>query len=106
MTYFQHHVFCCTNRREAGSSRGCCAEKQSEALQDYFKQQVKSLQLQGKGKIRINKAGCLDRCEFGAVVVVYPSAIWYSIRTEQDVDAILHEHLIGGVVVERLRIKS
>ena len=50
------------------------------------------------------KAGCLDRCEEGPVIVVYPEAVWYHYETEADVDEIVKEHLQAGRVVERLRI--
>jgi (2Fe-2S) ferredoxin len=104
MSYFTHHVFCCENRREAGHSRGCCAEKGSAELREYLKDKIKSLGLNGAGKIRINSAGCLDRCELGPVIVVYPAGIWYHLQTREDADAIIHEHLIGGEIVERLRL--
>ena len=104
MTYFKHHVFCCENRREAGHSRGCCAEKNAVELREYLSQQVKARKLNGKGNIRVNKAGCLDRCELGPVLVVYPQGIWYRPTTTQDIDRIIEEHLLGGKVVESLRL--
>ncbi len=73
--YYDAHVFCCTNRRPAGHPRGCCAEKGSEALRDYMKGRAKEL---GLKNVRINSAGCLDRCELGPSVLIYPEGIWYS----------------------------
>jgi (2Fe-2S) ferredoxin len=73
-------------------------------VRDYCKQQIKEKGLAGPGKIRINQAGCLDRCELGPVMVVYPEGIWYSYVDEQDIDEIIERHLIGGEPVERLRI--
>lgn len=100
-SFFKNHVFCCTNRREPGHTRGCCAEKDAEMLRDYMKQKAKSLKIPST---RINNAGCLDRCELGPTIVVYPEGIWYSCKTKEDIDEVLTEHLLGGRVVERLRL--
>lgn len=99
--YYKAHVFCCTNRREAGHARGCCAEKNSESLRDYMKERCKSL---GINSLRINSAGCLDRCEMGPTMVIYPEGTWYTYATKDDVDTIIREHLQGGKVVERLKL--
>ncbi|SCZ61378.1 (2Fe-2S) ferredoxin domain-containing protein [Thiohalomonas denitrificans] len=99
--YYKHHVFFCTNRREEG---GCCAEFGAQKLRDYAKQRVKALGLSGKGGIRINTAGCLDRCSQGPVIVVYPEEVWYTYVDREDIDAIIDQHLVGGQPVERLRI--
>jgi (2Fe-2S) ferredoxin len=99
--FFEKHIFCCTNRREPGHTRGCCAEKDAEALRDYMKQRVKALKIP---KARVNNAGCLDRCELGPVLVIYPEGVWYSCKTKADIDSVINEHLIGGKIVERLRL--
>lgn len=91
--YFQAHVFVCCNRRPDGHRRGSCAARGSEALRDYMKVRAKELGLAG---VRINQAGCLDRCEFGPALVIYPEGIWYSPQTREDVDAILQAHLVKG----------
>jgi (2Fe-2S) ferredoxin len=106
MGYYQHHVFCCENRREAGHVRGCCADKNATALREYFKQQVKEKGLAGAGKVRVNMSGCLDRCELGAVLVVYPQEVWYHVENESDIDEIIIEHLIGGNPVTRLQLRE
>lgn len=103
MSYYRHHVFFCTNLRADGSQ--CCQQAGAEALRDYAKQRVKKLRLAGPGGVRINKAGCLDRCAEGPVIVVYPDAVWYTYVDEEDVDEIIDEHLVNGRVVERLRIQ-
>jgi len=69
---------------------------------DYMKAKVKSLKLSGAGKVRINRAGCLDRCSAGPVMVVYPEAIWYTFATQEDIDEIIESHLIQGKPVSRL----
>lgn len=73
-------------------------------MRDYAKARVKALKLAGPGKVRINTAGCLDRCKEGPVIVVYPEAVWYSYVDQEDIDEIIREHLQNGRIVERLRI--
>ncbi len=102
MSYYRYHVFFCINRRDDG--RPCCAEKGSPALRDYAKERVKALGLSGKGKVRVNNAGCMDRCDEGPVIVVYPEGTWYTYVDREDIDEIISEHLVHGRVVERLRI--
>lgn len=104
MSYYERHVFFCCNEREASDPRGCCAAKGAVALRDYAKKRVKELGLAGEGKTRINQAGCLDRCEEGPCMVVYPDAVWYTYVDRADVDEIIDEHLQKGRVVERLRM--
>ena len=101
MPFFAHHIFCCTNKREPGHTRGCCAEKDAEALRDYMKARAKELKIPST---RINNAGGLDRCELGPTMVIYPEGIWYSCKTKEDIDEVLREHVIGGKVVERLKL--
>lgn len=101
MGFFKHHIFCCTNRREPGHTRGCCAEKNADELRDYMKRRVKQL---GTEQTRVNSAGCLDRCELGPCMVIYPEGIWYACKTKDDVDEVIREHLQNGRVVERLRL--
>ena len=102
MSHYEKHIFFCLNRRDDG--RACCAEHRAEALQAYAKDRVKALGLNGPGKVRVNKAGCLDRCELGPVAVVDPEAVWYTFVDEQDIDEIVESHLRDGKVVERLRL--
>ena len=101
--YYEAHVFCCTNRRPAGHPRGCCADKGSEELRDYMKGRAKEL---GLKKVRVNIAGCLDRCELGPTVVIYPEGVWYSVATKEDVDEVLQTHLVQGGRVERLMLRT
>ncbi len=97
--YFEKHVFCCTNQREAGHARGCCADKNASELRDYMKAKVKEARLP---KVRVNAAGCLDRCELGPTFVIYPEGVWYSCKTKEDVDEVIETHLQKGQIVERL----
>ena len=102
MSYYTRHVFFCCNQRQNGEA--CCADHDAQAIRDYAKSKVKSLELAGKGKVRINQAGCLDRCAEGPVIVVYPEEVWYTYVDRSDIDEIIEEHLVHGRVVERLRI--
>ena len=102
-SFYKAHVFCCTNERPEGHRRGSCARGGAERLRNYMKARVKEL---GIDAVRVNNAGCLDRCELGPVVVIYPDAVWYTVRSEADVDEILTRHLQGGHPVERLRLAN
>ena len=102
MSYYAKHVFFCCNQRDG--SRVCCNDKGASEIRDYAKKRVKELGLSGEGKIRVNQAGCLDRCEQGPVIVVYPEEVWYTYVDQEDVDEIITEHLQNGRVVERLKI--
>lgn len=99
--YFRAHVFVCCNRRPDGHRRGSCAAKGSEALRDYMKARAKEL---GLGDVRVNMAGCLDRCEFGPTLVIYPDGVWYGVKTREDIDAVLQAHLIEGGRVRHLML--
>lgn len=91
--HFEAHLFVCCNRRPDGNPRGSCAEKGSERLRDYMKARAKEL---GIPSIRVNSAGCLDRCELGPCLVIYPEGVWYKIANTDDVDAVLKAHVIEG----------
>jgi len=100
--YYRYHVFFCINQRDNGEP--CCADKGSPGLRDYAKQRIKQLGLSGKGGVRINNAGCLDRCGEGPVIVIYPEGTWYTYVDKEDVDEIIDAHLVHGRAVERLKI--
>ena len=102
MSHFTHHVFFCTNQRTPGDA--CCNNHASGEMRAYAKDRVKALGAKLPGKVRINAAGCLDRCEQGPVVVIYPEAVWYTYVDKEDVDEIIDQHLVQGRVVERLKI--
>lgn len=101
--YFARHVFFCCNQRTE-SDRASCENHGASALRDYCKSRVKKLGLAGEGKVRVNQAGCLDRCEQGPVAVVYPEGVWYRYQTQADVDEIVDSHLRDGQPVTRLMI--
>ncbi|TFY96631.1 (2Fe-2S) ferredoxin domain-containing protein [Ramlibacter humi] len=99
-SYYERHIFFCLNKRENGEN--CCADHGAQAAFERCKSQVKSQGLAGPGQVRVNKAGCLDRCAGGPVAVVYPEAVWYTYVDQQDIDEIVESHLKNGRVVERL----
>lgn len=104
MSYFKHHVFFCCNQRENGE--GCCNDFGASDLQMFAKSRVGELGLNGPGQVRINKAGCLGRCEEGPVAVVYPEGVWYRYVDKEDIEEIIQKHLVGGEVVVRLKVDS
>jgi (2Fe-2S) ferredoxin len=99
--YYERHIFFCLNERKNGEE--CCAQHRAQQAFDRCKLQIKEAGLSGPGQVRVNKAGCLDRCAAGPVAVVYPEGVWYSYVDEGDIDEIVESHLKNGKVVERLR---
>ena len=102
MPKFEKHIFICGNQRPAGHPRGCCDPLAEARLQKLFKQKLAARGL--KGRVRANQSGCLDQCEHGPNVVVYPDAVWYGRVSEADVEEIVESHILGGRPVERLRL--
>jgi (2Fe-2S) ferredoxin len=97
--FYEAHVFCCTNDRGADAVRPSCARRGAVELRDYMKKQAKSA---GLRKIRINASGCLDRCELGCTMVIYPEGVWYTYHSRADVDEIIETHLRKNERVQRL----
>jgi (2Fe-2S) ferredoxin len=102
MPKFEKHLFVCGNQRPAGSPRPCCDPEGKAELQKLFKEKLKARGL--KGRVRANQAGCLDQCEHGPNLVVYPEGVWYGHVTPADVDEIIESHIVGGKPVERLML--
>ena len=100
MSYYKHHLFFCLNERTNGEA--CCASQGAQAAFDHCKTRVKAEDLAGPGGVRVNKAGCLDRCAGGPVAVVYPEGTWYTYVDASDIDEIVDVPLKQGRVVERL----
>lgn len=104
MTHFKRHIFVCTNARPAGNPKGSCAEKGAEELLGTLKAAMRQRGL--KHGVRANKSGCLDACEHGITLVVYPEAVWYRNVTLADIDELVDEHLVAGRPVSRLLIPA
>jgi (2Fe-2S) ferredoxin len=98
--YFKRHIFFCLNERK--NNETCCAQQGAQDAFDHCKAQVRALGLAGPGEVRVNKAGCLDRCSGGPVAVVYPEGVWYTYVDKADIDEIVETHLKNGQVVKRL----
>ncbi|MGC8524829.1 MAG: (2Fe-2S) ferredoxin domain-containing protein [Acidibrevibacterium sp.] len=101
--YFSAHLFVCCNRRPDGHPRGSCAAKGSERLRDYMKARAKEMGLRG---VRVNSALCLDRCELGPCLVIYPEGVWYKITTSADIDRVLESHVRDGKRVQALMLPA
>ena len=99
--FFRCHIFCCTNERPEKHPRGSCARRGSVKLRNYMKARAKELGLTG---VRVNSAGCLDRCEDGPTMVVYPEGIWYRCETNEEVDQVLTQHIQNGKPVKYLML--
>jgi (2Fe-2S) ferredoxin len=100
MSYYQRHIFFCLNQRENGEAS--CADYAAKEGFDHCKARIKAAGLSGPGQVRVNKAGCLDRCAGGPVAVVYPEGTWYTFLDKSDIDEIVDKHLTRGEVVDRL----
>ena len=103
MSYYQQHVFFCTNLRD--NARQSCQQCDAQAARDYVKQRCKTL-FPDPHAIRINSAGCLNRCKRGPVLVIYPQGVWYRYDNQRDLDDIIDQHLQKGEVVERLLLPA
>ena len=102
--YYARQIFFCLNERKPGED--ACALHGAQAGFDHCKSRVKQLGLAGPGKVRVNKAGCLDRCAGGPVAVVYPEGVWYTFVDGADIDDIVDSHLRDGLIVERLLLPA
>jgi (2Fe-2S) ferredoxin len=102
--YYQRHIFFCLNDRKSGEN--ACAHHNAQSGFDHCKSRIKALDLSGPGQVRVNKAGCLDRCAAGPVAVVYPEGVWYTFVDSTDIDEIVDCHLTNGQVVERLLVPA
>ena len=104
MSAFTSHIFICCNQREPNHRRGCCHPNGSEALREAFKTEVAKRRL--GPLVRANKAGCLEQCELGPTVVIYPQGIWYGHVQISDVARILDETVVGGRILPDLLIPN
>lgn len=104
MAFYRYHLFICANQRDDGSQ--CCAMFGARKAGEYLKNKAKEAGIHGPDGVRINRAGCLGRCEEGPAMVIYPDEVWYTYVDNEDLDQIFNDHLVAGKVVERLRLRS
>jgi len=104
MSYYQRHLFICVNDRGEGAERPSCNRCGAERVLAHAKAKAQEMGITGAGRVRVQKSGCLDRCEEGPVCVVYPEGVWYTWVDEEDLDEIIESRLVNGVSVERLKI--
>ncbi len=102
MSRYKRHVFVCVNERPPGHPKGCCHDRGSEEIRRILKSELGKRGL--AGLVRANKSGCLDACEHGVTVVIYPEGIWYGKVTKDDIPEIIDRTIIGGEVIQRLLI--
>ncbi len=101
--FYRYHLFFCINKRSDGGP--CCADHGAVEMRDYAKRRVAELGDAIEGNVRVNAAGCMNRCGEGPLLVIYPEGVWYRYRTRADIDEILTDHLCKGRTVTRLRIE-
>lgn len=101
--HYDVHLFCCVNERPSDHPRGSCTARGAVDLQAYMKDRCKELAL---AKLRVNKAGCLNRCELGPALVIYPEGVWYTVNSRADVDEVIEKHVMGGELVERILLQA
>ena len=101
--FYRKHVFCCVNARAPDHPRGCCSARGAVKLRAHMKARAKQWDLEG---VRINASQCLDRCELGPTMVIYPEGVWYTYRTPEDLDEILKVHIVEGGRVPRLMLHN
>jgi (2Fe-2S) ferredoxin len=104
MKRFEKHIFVCENKRPDSDPRGCCLNKGGALVREKFKKRIKELGL--NHEVRANSAGCMDACEYGITVLVYPEQIWYGSVTIDDVEEIIQSHIINNKPVEKFFIKD
>ena len=102
--YYQRHIFFCLNDRDKGEKS--CAHDGAAHAYEHCKSRVKKAGLAEPGHVRVNKAGCMNRCAGGPVAVVYPEGVWYHYDTRADLDEIIETHLKQGKRVERLLLTT
>jgi (2Fe-2S) ferredoxin len=102
MSYYKNHIFFCTNQRSDG--RASCQDQNAQEMRDYLKKKVKEAGLAGPGGVRVNNAGCLDRCGQGPVLVIYPEETWYQYKTKADIDDIFEQHIKNNQAVTRVMV--
>lgn len=103
---YKKHIFICTNQRAPGAARRSCGEAHGMEIVDAFKEKLKNVAFPVGVRVRAQRSGCLDICDFGQTVAVYPDGVFYVGVTVEDIDEIIHEHVLHDRPVERLRLRK
>lgn len=102
MPTFTHHIFVCGNSRDVDHPRGCCDPTGQQELRGAFQRELNKA---GLGVLtRANQAGCLEQCEHGPTVVIYPQGIWYGHVRVDDVPRIVQRTILSGEILLDLLI--
>ena len=97
--FFEAHILCCCNQRPEGHPRSCCADRGGREFMETI---AKRIAQSGLDNVTVTESGCMERCELGPTMVIYPDAVWYSYANQDDIDEIIESHLKGGKPVDRL----
>jgi len=100
----ERHVFVCVQNRPLGHPKGSCTEKAAPDLLNAFAKEFEARQL--RGRFALTSTGCLGTCDAGPSVLIYPGGVMYGEVKPEDVHAIIEEHLLGGIPVERLMVSA
>ena len=100
--FYEKHIFFCTNLRKDKKKKSCGIYNSAE-LRNYMKKKVKEL---GIKKVRVNSAGCLNRCNLGPILVVYPEGKWYKVSKKEEIDALINELFINKKVDKNYLIED
>ncbi|MEO5338898.1 MAG: (2Fe-2S) ferredoxin domain-containing protein [Magnetococcus sp. MYC-9] len=97
-------IYYCVNSRDAGHPQGDCSRRGAQDLQNHLVERLK--QLPESCRVRVSSSGCLNRCQSGPALVIYPQGVWYRYRSQADINEIVQRHLLGGEQVQRLLISA
>jgi len=96
------HIFVCSSSRMTGQMKGVCIQQESASIINLFIEEVQERGLDGN--VMVTNTGCLQICDKGPIVIVYPDNVWYGKVSPDDVEEIMDSHIEGGEVVKRLEI--
>lgn len=81
-----------------------CTSNHSLDVVKAFETHLKEHGLQDD--VKIIQTGCLGLCAKGPVVVVHPGSVYYEEVDPEKVEAIVNEHIVGGVPTDKYMLKE